>query len=303
MNTDKQSPTFKTTEQDTTRHISTERDGARHGVGRDHSILSESKPVETRTTEHQPQQRSNQDNSQPTTPTNDSSRHDTLQHVSARQDASMHDEARRDTTERDASRHDVASSKDEDRLSENWVDIQQAEILLRNQGVSRTTRTIQRFCQKGDLESRLVPTETGSRYIINERSIEALAKRLRETLPGNSFPTNETDSIENAAAGQAPGSDQITQSVGTDDTHMRQVVGLKDQHITMLQTQLAIANNQIAVKDEQFAAMIERDHETNILIQNLQRMVGLPEAKPRTDERHNSIDRDQRRNDNFSQSG
>lgn len=184
---------------------------------------------------------------------------------------------------------------------ENWIDIEQAALLLRERGISRTGRTIQRLCKKGDLECRLVPTENGSRYIINDQSVEALAKRYHEILPGSGSRDRLDDELnfaqhlqltqaENVDAESATNTQQSRQNTVVENhsnhivnQHMQQIVDLKDQQIQMLQSQLTTANTQIAVKDEQINTMLERDHETNVLIQNLQRLIALPEGRAQSD--------------------
>ena len=172
-----------------------------------------------------------------------------------------------------------------DRPEDDWLDIEQAETLMKSLGVSRTTRTIQRMCRKGKLTARLVPTETGSRYIIQKSSIEKLASDMHEILPSGQGATNDefgpTEQISSFTAAPVSKGEAHQTSEPINDT----IIDLKDQQIDMLATQLETANhqiavkdNQISVKDEQIATMLERDHETNILIQNLQRMIGLPEA-------------------------
>jgi hypothetical protein len=47
-----------------------------------------------------------------------------------------------------------------------------------------------------------------------------------------------------------------------------------------LKTQLAAKDTQLASKDTQIAALLERDHETNTLIQGLQRMLMLSAPEP-----------------------
>lgn len=200
-------------------------------------------------------------------------------------------------------------------LPENWLDIEQAAALLRELGISRTGRTIQRLCKKGDLEAKLVPTENASRYIINEKSIKAFAKRHNEMLPGPNFGSDEEDAFEttlshslanrsnntlgNQGSKTSPhaysaqlsgaGISSSSANAAVQSEHMQQIVELKDQHIAMLQSQLTTANTQIAVKDEQINTMLERDHETNVLIQNLQRLVALPEGRNQSEDWNRSI--------------
>ena len=261
----------------------------------------------------------------------DSSQHDqiSLPNEGARPDATHRDEARPDASEREQSRssapereHDIEqtldSNPDKEPVQEpepieapiaNWVDVEQASVLLRDKGVSRTIRTIQKMCKRGDFEANLVPTETGVRYIINEESIDEFVNRHNQKLPADSFGVGDTaqdnDFDTNPASDASfrrvdEAQSNSTLTTDADGEHLREIIDLKDQHISMLQSQLGTANNQIAVKDEQFAAMIERDHETNILIQNLQRMVGLPEVKPQPETRHQSVDLDYKPTSSFN---
>lgn len=181
---------------------------------------------------------------------------------------------------------DVPNDQVEPNLTDNWLDIREAEALLRELGIARTTRTIQRFCQRGELEARLVPTENGSRYIIRQNSIEAFADRFHEILPAGGF----TPKTEEHVSGSTNEPTNVRSTNSRSGTHMDQILTLKDEQISLLSSQLDTANKQIAIKDEQIGAMIERDHETNVLIQNLQQLVALPEARARTQEQPNPVD-------------
>ncbi len=181
----------------------------------------------------------------------------------------------------------------------NWLDVEQAAELLKERGISRTIRTIQKMCKRGDLNARLVPTENGVRYIISDLSIDEFVERHNEKLPSGGFEPkaiNDDVVVEQNSNPTNVGNEPIEVNAPTSQTeqnpapHLKEIIELKDQHIAMLQSQVETANTQIAVKDEQIGAMLERDHETNVLIQNLQNLVALPEGRSTQNERTGSID-------------
>ena len=52
--------------------------------------------------------------------------------------------------------------------------------------------------------------------------------------------------------------------------------------MSQLEVENTFLKTQVSVKDTQIAALLERDHETNALINGLQRMLGPLLAAPRT---------------------
>lgn len=218
----------------------------------------------------------------------DPSRHGASYHAASRTDARTHDNSRQDATQLELARTDTSKDKEIndnrqtealEEPSENWLDIKQTEEKLRQLGVSRTTRTVQKFCHQGKLTAKLVPTESGSRYIVKESSIEEFVERMQDVLPGNSFAPSETPDLGSHLDHSRQRAESEPSNRGDTAPQLETVIDLKDQHIQMLSAQLDTANRQISVKDDQIAAMLERDHETNVLIQNLQRMIALPEAR------------------------
>lgn len=170
---------------------------------------------------------------------------------------------------------------EEPRPFADWVDIETTCDILREEGVTRTIRTIQRMCKRGDLEARLVPTENGTRYLVERGSIHEFVERHNQMMP--SGPGRE-ELEGNIPVGQSVQSinTQTQPNDNHDRSHMQEIIGIKDDQITFLKSQLDIANKQIEMKDEQINTMLERDHETNVLIQNLQRLMALPEPGKRS---------------------
>lgn len=169
----------------------------------------------------------------------------------------------------------------------DWVDIETTDELLREEGITRTIRTIQRMCKRGDLAARLVPTENGVRYLIERGSIYEFVERHNQIMPSGKGKDEVLDNIpiknlskdsseQNAAENPSP---KQSPDIGENATHLKEVLSMKDEQLEFFKEQLNLANDQLRVKDEQIITMLERDHETNILIQNLQQLMGLPSAR------------------------
>lgn len=266
---------------DTTRH------DAEQETSSDAQTADHSKQHEVPTSDHQ---RSDENMS--------SQRPDTSRHVETRTDAESHDTTRPDVNERDTARHNASKDNaselaDDVTARTTWLDIEETARELKQRGIPRSVRTIQRMCQRSKLVCKLVPTETGARYIIDSSSIDAFEQSHNETLPtAGSFAASRTsreevgeDSLTQSKTSGEPNSRaqpsasafSLEQATG----HAQEIISLKDRHIALLEDQLKTANGQIAMKDEQIHAMLERDHETNVLIQNLQGLMALPEGRTR----------------------
>ena len=90
----------------------------------------------------------------------------------AERDAPRLDAVNRDETRSDATGRDGALGNEDVKLEAleiNWLDVEQTATLLNERGITRTIRTIQKMCKRGDFDAKLVPTENGVRYIINEQ--------------------------------------------------------------------------------------------------------------------------------------
>ena len=195
-----------------------------------------------------------------------------------------------------------------------WVDIEQAAHRLQHQGVPRTIRTIQRMCKREALICRLVPTENGVRYLVTESSIDEFVVKHNQTMPtgdgiasGTGIDMRETDPTlrrDHPSQFNAAENSATIDSGPSYSAHLREIVELKDDQINLLKGQLDTANNQIAVKDEQIITMLERDRETNILLQNLQNLVGQLPAPERSNSRQSPLDiyAHQRQDDDTSMS-
>jgi hypothetical protein len=150
-------------------------------------------------------------------------------------------------------------------------------------GHPRTSRAIQKYCARGDLECQKAETAFGQRYLITAASIARHIAQIIDVSQTFGRVQPRTDvSVRSSEAGQetsVPSSESVRERPRSDVPGERYVTQLETDN-AFLKTQLAAKDTQLASKDTQIAALLERDHETNTLIQGLQRMLILsaPEA-------------------------
>ncbi|MGO9005533.1 MAG: hypothetical protein ACLQIQ_21610 [Beijerinckiaceae bacterium] len=176
----------------------------------------------------------------------------------------------------DQSRH-VATSPDDYTLT-----IDEAAVRYEHAGHPRTTRTIQRYCAKGHLECLRQETPFGEKYMITPMSVARHIAQIAELAS-----TTSRDMSRQAAASVArPDSQEIEKSDAPTGLDQSRHVAADDRYMSQLETENSFLKTQVAVKDTQIAALLERDHETNALINGLQRMLapllGSPDRHPPT---------------------
>ena len=180
-------------------------------------------------------------------------------------------------------------------MSGHWLSVAEAVALCAELGLSRDIKTIRRWAQRSHARPENAEvlvheqdTPTGFRYVIEKTSLQ---RKIAQEL---AFETNraEADSqgqtlprpdVPAAVPAADPGQighgtkEDIPAAVPTGpDRTVRKLdvvsVGgdfLKEQ-ISQKDTQIADLNAQIERRDRQIDAMLERDKETNILINTLQ---------------------------------
>jgi len=205
-----------------------------------------------------------------------------------------------------------------------WVSIEEAVLICVERGLHRTPKTVRKWASRSydkdpanaEMTVRRQDTANGNfRWRIERISLECKIDQELELLQssGQSVPENSTEPVHTGADASEPvrtGSDhQVsglldanpTEPVRTepdgfeqkppDDDFYKSQLEQKDQQITQL-------NNQLERRDEQIMTMLERDRETNILIQGLQRSLTnvidvLPGARrqegERSGQRHHDI--------------
>jgi hypothetical protein len=154
--------------------------------------------------------------------------------------------------------------------------IDEAAVRYEHAGHPRTIRTIQRYCANGHLDSLRQETAFGDKYMITPESvarhiaqIAELASTTGRDLSRPAVTDVARQDSQDLPAKDLPSSADQPRSVATDD-----------RYLTQLETENVFLKSQITSKDTQIAALLERDHETNALINGLQRMIGPLLAAP-----------------------
>lgn len=163
-------------------------------------------------------------------------------------------------------------------------------------GVPRTPRSIQRYCAKGDLECHRVETPFGVKFLITPASVDRHIAYINEvrlvaTSRGMSRQVATDVAAENIAdepRDEAPTSGDRERQAAT-EVPVSQPVAADNRIIELLERENEFLRKQIEVKDNQIAEQQERAHETNSLVNGLQRLIApllaAPERMRDTDER------------------
>ena len=180
-------------------------------------------------------------------------------------------------------------------MSGQWLTVAEAVAHCTDRGLSRNMKTVRRWAQRSharpenaEVLVREQDTPNGFRYVIEKTSLDrkiaqelAFDAKKSEGDRSGQIPTGPDMSTPgehgNAADPQAPEGEDRSTPVRTDpDMPVRKLevasVGddfLKDQ-ISQKDGQITELNEQIKRRDRQIDAMLERDKETNILINGLQ---------------------------------
>ena len=167
-----------------------------------------------------------------------------------------------------------------------WLTVQGAVTYCQTKGLSRTPKTIRKWAMRsqnldggtGDVVSRSQDTENGFRWLLERSSLDVkIAQELEfdSRKKAESFLPNLLEPVVTGADGveAVQLNEQATEQVGTNANPSEAVQTLPhpdSAYLTFLEKQLDRAHQQIDVKDRQIDALLERDRETNFLIQGLQ---------------------------------
>lgn len=187
-------------------------------------------------------------------------------------------------------------------MSGHWLSVADAVVICTERGLNRDIKTIRRWAQRSharpenaEVLVREQDTPTGFRYVIEQESLERkIAQELAfeasraevdtsghvQTSPGTPAPVQvqETPEIIDRTEPDmpTPAHPDPDMPEPNDETETRKLTVssvtddfLKDQ-ISQKDGQIAELNAQIERRDRQIDAMLERDKETNILINTLQ---------------------------------
>jgi hypothetical protein len=153
--------------------------------------------------------------------------------------------------------------------------VEEASALYAQLGHPRNPRSVRRFCQHKKL--LCVDTQTDNftkAYLIDPTSVTRHIQEIEETY-GRSRP---------AMSGQ----DRPSPASDRSDTPIATKVA-SDRYVELLEKVNVAQADEIKIKNEQIAALLERDRETNFLVRGLQTMLapllGAPvekQSKPRS---------------------
>jgi hypothetical protein len=163
--------------------------------------------------------------------------------------------------------------------------VEEAAARYEAAGHARTMRAIQKYCARGDLDCIKEETTYGQRYRITPASVVRHIEQIEQVSQalGRGHPRTdasvrvpevlgETEHHDDASVREQP------RPAAPDDRY----VGLLESENVFLRDQIDRKDHQIEQRDTQIEAMIERDRETNILIEQLQRripMLAQPERR------------------------
>jgi hypothetical protein len=199
---------------------------------------------------------------------------------------------RQPTTSNDLSRP-VATTPD----SEFTLSIDEALELYERAGLPRTPRSIQRYCAKGHLQSRRIETSFGEKYLIIPGSVAKHIAYIREVTPPTSNDLSRhvatavaAENMDESAGAGGTTTDDMQRQPATASDVSRLVARLENEN-DFLRGEVTVKNSQITVLQETVKQVIERDKETNILMQGFQRLLRLGSHEPRAaEEKEDSIE-------------
>jgi hypothetical protein len=175
------------------------------------------------------------------------------------------------------------------------LSLEEASERYARAGHPRTLRTLQRYCASGHLDAQKVATALGDKYLVTPQSVARHIAQIEELAAYSpAAPSRDpsrqvaTQHVTPVAAEQSPSIDltppptdhDTSRLVATEEPVKSQYVARLEREVEQLnddreflREQIKVKDGQIAVKDQQIGAMLERDRETNYLVQGLQKML------------------------------
>jgi hypothetical protein len=156
--------------------------------------------------------------------------------------------------------------------------VEEAAARYEAAGHARTMRALQKYCARGDLDCIKEETQYGQRYRITPMSVVRHIEQIEQVsqTSGREQPRPDANvrvlEVENVA--DKKDSPPVREQ-SRPDAHDDRYVALLERDIGFLREQIDRKDHQIEQRDTQIEAMIERDRETNILIEQLQRRIPM----------------------------
>jgi hypothetical protein len=169
--------------------------------------------------------------------------------------------------------------------------IEDAAIRYEHAGHPRTSRTIQRYCAKGHLDSLRQETAFGDKYMITPESVARHLAQIEELASATSRGLSRP-----VATDVAPQESQQSKpdNAPTSRDMSRQAAAVEaesSRYVVRLEGEVEFLRGQITTKDLQIKELSERSRETNVLIGGLQRLLapllGSPDPHSPTNVSHN----------------
>jgi len=163
------------------------------------------------------------------------------------------------------------------RDSDYSLTIDDALALYEEAGWPRTRRSIQRYCAKGDLDCHRAETAFGEKFLITLASVERHISYINEVRPaaaGRDIARHDATAV---AGKDQP--EMLRQDAAT-STDLSRPVTTDSRIVELLERENDFLREQVGVKDRQIAELQERAHETNSLINGLQRLLAPLLAAP-----------------------
>ena len=168
-----------------------------------------------------------------------------------------------------------------------WLTVQEAVAYCLLKGLSRTSKTVRKWAQRArdpesgtaEISVKAQDTENGFRWLIERSSLDVKIEQEKQFEQRKDGGANEANTFEQVATGVHPSLPVLVEEQRTSETCTTPNPSVpvrtganqsNEQMLDFLMKQIDTKDQQLAVKDRQIESMLERDHETNILIQGLQ---------------------------------
>jgi hypothetical protein len=157
--------------------------------------------------------------------------------------------------------------------SEYSLSVDEAAERYEHAGHPRTTRAIQRYCAKGDLDCRRRETQFGVKYVITPNSVAKHIAYIEEVRPVTTGRDMSRQVVTDVAAETLDDS-KVNGPATTDDKSRPVATGPDEsRYIARIESEVEFLRGQVVVKDKQIGELTERARETNHLIAGLQKML------------------------------
>jgi len=161
--------------------------------------------------------------------------------------------------------------------SEYTLSIDEAAERYEHAGHPRTPRSIQRYCAKGHLDCRRMETPFGEKFLIAPASVVKHIAYIEEVRPTATGRDTSRQVAADVAAQERDDEPRRGASTGPD---VSRHAATDTRYLERLEGDNEFLRGQIAVKDTTIAALLERDRETNVLVNQLQRMLAPLLGRP-----------------------